>query len=161
MHLFKSVSLRVYLPNCLNLSSSAISAPLRLWFLFVFTPLAAQTEVPAALEKAKTDLTATLADPFGRLWLSTNRGIGWVREADVEAFARGELRDILSIVYDERDGLVDREGNGGSSPAAALDADGTVPPYPHRCSAAKPHFATIRSGFPKMYELADNWHVCS
>jgi biopolymer transport protein ExbB len=33
-----------------------------LWFLFVFTPLAAQTEVPAALEKAKTDLTATLSN---------------------------------------------------------------------------------------------------
>ncbi|MFM2198339.1 MAG: hypothetical protein RLZZ505_1771 [Verrucomicrobiota bacterium] len=44
MHLFPSVSLRVY--------------P---WFLFAITPLAAQTEVPAALEKAKTDLTAALA----------------------------------------------------------------------------------------------------
>lgn len=32
------------------------------WFLFVLAPLAAQTEVPAALEKAKTDLTAALID---------------------------------------------------------------------------------------------------
>lgn len=31
------------------------------WLLFAISPLAAQTEVPAALEKAKTDLTATLA----------------------------------------------------------------------------------------------------
>lgn len=62
MHLFKSVSLRVCLPDCLNFSSPAISAALRLWFLFAITPLAAQTEVPAALEKAKTDLTAALSD---------------------------------------------------------------------------------------------------
>jgi len=62
MLLFKSVFIRVHLPNCLNLSSSAISAPLRLWFLFAFTPLSAQSEVPAALEKSKTDLTAALSN---------------------------------------------------------------------------------------------------
>jgi biopolymer transport protein ExbB len=45
----------------LNFSSPAISAALRLWFLFAFTPLAAQTEVPAALEKAKNDLTSALS----------------------------------------------------------------------------------------------------
>lgn len=45
MHLLKSVSLRVY--------------P---WFLLLFfTPLPAQTEVPAALEKAKTDLSSALS----------------------------------------------------------------------------------------------------
>ncbi len=44
MHLSQFVSLRVY--------------P---WFLFAISPLAAQTEVPAALEKAKTDLTSALS----------------------------------------------------------------------------------------------------
>jgi biopolymer transport protein ExbB len=61
MRLFPSVFIRVHLPDNLNFSSPAISAALRLWFLFAITPLAAQTEVPAALEKAKTDLTSTLA----------------------------------------------------------------------------------------------------
>lgn len=61
MRLFKSVSLRVHLPDCLNFSTPANSAALRVWFLFAITPLAAQTEVPAALEKAKTDLTAALS----------------------------------------------------------------------------------------------------
>lgn len=45
MHLYQSVSLRVY--------------P---WFFLLFTPLTAQTEVPAALEKAKADLTKALSD---------------------------------------------------------------------------------------------------
>ncbi len=44
MHFLKSVFIRVH--------------P---WFLFVFTPLAAQTEFPAALEKAKADLTTALS----------------------------------------------------------------------------------------------------
>lgn len=62
MRLFPSVSIRVYLPDCFNFSSPAIYAALRLWFVFLIAPLAAQTEVPAALEKAKTDLTAALAE---------------------------------------------------------------------------------------------------
>jgi biopolymer transport protein ExbB len=86
MHLFKSVFIRVHLPNCLNLSSSAISAPLRLSFLFVFTPLAAQTEVPAALEKAKTDLTATLADLE-----KTRAAIAAEKPALSAEFAKAEL----------------------------------------------------------------------
>ena len=62
MHLIPFVFLRLNFPDCLNFSSPAISAALRLWLIFLLTPLAAQTKVPSALEKAKTDLTATLAD---------------------------------------------------------------------------------------------------
>lgn len=61
MQIFPSLFIRSYIQGCLNFSRPAISAALQLWLLFAFTPLAAQTEVPAALEKAKTDLTSTLS----------------------------------------------------------------------------------------------------
>jgi biopolymer transport protein ExbB len=69
MHLFPSASLRVY--------------P---WFLFAFTPLAAQTEVPAALEKAKTDLTAALSGLE-----KTRAAIAAEKPSLSEDFARTEL----------------------------------------------------------------------
>ena len=69
---------------------------------------------------------SVVEDEAGRLWMSTNRGIFWVRKADAEAVARGERRSVGSIVIDERDGMLDREANGGFQPAVARDREGRL-----------------------------------
>jgi signal transduction histidine kinase/DNA-binding response OmpR family regulator/ligand-binding sensor domain-containing protein len=68
----------------------------------------------------------TFEDDLDRLWMSTNRGMGWVRLSEVDAIVEGRARHVLPVVYDERHGLADREGNGGTSPVAAVDADGRM-----------------------------------
>jgi signal transduction histidine kinase/ligand-binding sensor domain-containing protein/AraC-like DNA-binding protein len=65
-----------------------------------------------------------LADDLGRLWMSTNRGIFSVSAAELDGFAEGRLARIHSTAYTERDGLRDREANGGSHPAGVRSHDG-------------------------------------
>lgn len=67
-----------------------------------------------------------LEDDFGRLWMSTNRGIFWVALSELEAFADGRVPRIHSTAYTERDGLRNREANGGNSPAGIRARDGRL-----------------------------------
>ncbi len=67
-----------------------------------------------------------LEDDFGRLWMSTNRGIFWVSRAELNAFAEGETQRIHSTGYTERDGLRNREANGGFQPAGIKASDGRI-----------------------------------
>ena len=95
-----------------------------------------------------------LQDGRGGLWLSTNRGLVALREADVEAFARGERERVPVTIYDESDGLRTREFNGGVSPAGWRAEDGTlwfvgaagavaVPPGPVRTNEVAPPVAIL------------------
>ena len=67
-----------------------------------------------------------LDDGMGRLWMSSNRGIFWVRRADLMAFADGRAPRIRSTAYTERDGMRNREANGGFQPAGVLDVAGRL-----------------------------------
>src|SRR5262249_45645350 len=67
-----------------------------------------------------------LEDDFGRLWMSSNRGIFWITRADLLAFAAGRVRRINSTGYTERDGLRNREANGGSQPSGVKAHDGRL-----------------------------------
>ena len=67
-----------------------------------------------------------LPDDEGRLWMNTNHGVFWVEHEALEAFHRGEARRVRSVSYTERDGMRDREGNGGMQPAGMRDADGRM-----------------------------------
>jgi signal transduction histidine kinase/CheY-like chemotaxis protein len=67
-----------------------------------------------------------LEDDFGRLWMSTNRGIFWVTRAELNAFASGATPRVHSTGYTERDGMRNREANGGSQPAGAKGPDGRL-----------------------------------
>ncbi len=58
-----------------------------------------------------------LEDDFGRLWMSTNRGIFWVPRAELAAVAEGRSRRVHSTSYTEREGMRNREANGGYQPA--------------------------------------------
>jgi signal transduction histidine kinase/ligand-binding sensor domain-containing protein/DNA-binding response OmpR family regulator len=67
-----------------------------------------------------------LEDDAGRLWMSTNRGIFWVLRDELNAFAAGRTQRITSTVYTERQGLRNREANGGIHPAGARAQDGRL-----------------------------------
>lgn len=67
-----------------------------------------------------------LDDGQGRFWMNSNRGISWVTRADLLAFADGRARRVRSVAYTERDGLRNREGNGGFQPAGMRGRDGTL-----------------------------------
>ena len=65
-------------------------------------------------------------DGLGNLWMSSNHGIFRVRLADLEAVADGRLDKLESIVYTERDGMRDREANGGVDQAGLRDRQGRI-----------------------------------
>jgi signal transduction histidine kinase/ligand-binding sensor domain-containing protein/AraC-like DNA-binding protein len=67
-----------------------------------------------------------LEDDFGRLWMSSNRGIFWVDLAELNDVAEGRARRVHSTVYTERDGLRNREANGGHHPAGTRTRDGRL-----------------------------------
>jgi len=67
-----------------------------------------------------------LADDAGRLWMNTNRGIFWVPRPELTAFAEGRMREVHSTAYTERDGLRNREGNGGVQSAGTRTKDGRL-----------------------------------
>ena len=67
-----------------------------------------------------------LEDDAGRLWMSSNRGIFWVPRAELNAFADGRAASVHSTAYSERDGMRNREANGGVQPAGAKGPDGRL-----------------------------------
>jgi signal transduction histidine kinase/CheY-like chemotaxis protein len=67
-----------------------------------------------------------LEDDAGRLWMNTNRGIFWVARSELNAFADGRISRIHPTAYAERDGIRNREGNGGVQPAGAKGPDGRL-----------------------------------
>jgi PAS domain S-box-containing protein len=83
-----------------------------------------------------------LKDDQGRFWISSNRGIFWVRTAELEAFARGDVDRIQSISYTTDEGLRSREANGGVQPAGLKAQDGRLW-FPTQDGAAVVDPATI------------------
>ena len=67
-----------------------------------------------------------LQEDDGHLWLSTNRGLGRVRLEALEAFADGTAPLVPATVFTERDGLRNREANGGLFPSAIRTRDGRL-----------------------------------
>jgi len=54
-----------------------------------------------------------IEDHFGRLWMSTNRGIFYVYKDNINQFINGEVNSIVSIFFNTRHGMLNAEGNGG------------------------------------------------
>jgi signal transduction histidine kinase/ligand-binding sensor domain-containing protein/DNA-binding response OmpR family regulator len=67
-----------------------------------------------------------LEDPAGRLWMSSNRGLFYVPRREAEAFLDGQTDRVHAISFDERDGLLNRELNGGTHGAGIRTRDGRL-----------------------------------
>jgi signal transduction histidine kinase len=66
-------------------------------------------------------------DDFGRLWLSGNRSIYWVRKGQFDEVAAGRALSITPVVYGTADGLPLADHHGQTSwPAACKSRDGRL-----------------------------------
>jgi len=67
-----------------------------------------------------------LTDNHGRMWISTNRGIFWVEIDQLHDFADGKRTHVQSVSYNERDGMRNREANGGFQNTGFKSKDGRL-----------------------------------
>jgi len=67
-----------------------------------------------------------LEDDQNRLWMSTNRGIFFVKKDELLRFARGEVRFIKSISFTQDEGMYNPEANGGTQQAGLLTSSGEL-----------------------------------
>ena len=67
-----------------------------------------------------------LEDNSGRFWFSTNRGVFWVEKEHLNEFASGARNRIFSTAYTERDGMLNREANGGFQNSGLRTKDGRL-----------------------------------
>jgi ligand-binding sensor domain-containing protein len=69
---------------------------------------------------------AILEDKRGNFWMSSNRGIHRVSRQELNEFADGKIPKLNSVSYDEKDGMLNAECNGGRLPAAIKAKDGKL-----------------------------------
>jgi ligand-binding sensor domain-containing protein/signal transduction histidine kinase/CheY-like chemotaxis protein len=67
-----------------------------------------------------------LPDGKGNLWMSCNKGIFRVAQAELEAIAEGQSTRVTSHVYGQDDGMRSEECNGMGSPAGIRARDGRL-----------------------------------
>ncbi|HEX8697346.1 MAG TPA: two-component regulator propeller domain-containing protein, partial [Myxococcaceae bacterium] len=67
-----------------------------------------------------------LPDGKGHLWMSCNKGIFRVAQAELEAVAEGKRTHVTSHVYGQDDGMRSEECNGLGSPAGIRARDGRL-----------------------------------
>lgn len=67
---------------------------------------------------------AVLEDKRSNFWMSSNRGIHRVSKQELNDFADGRIPKLNSVSYDEKDGMLNAECNGGRLPAALNTKDG-------------------------------------
>lgn len=61
--------------------------------------------------------------PRGNLWISSNSGIMRIARSELNRYAEGESETLPVVGFDESDGMVNREANGGVQNAGMLSAD--------------------------------------
>jgi ligand-binding sensor domain-containing protein/signal transduction histidine kinase len=67
-----------------------------------------------------------LEDNRGWFWMNSNQGIYRIRRQELNDFADGKTRSLTSIAYNQQDGMLSREGNGGRQPAGIKARDGKL-----------------------------------
>lgn len=69
---------------------------------------------------------AILEDKRGNFWMSSNRGIYRVSKQELNEVADGRIPKLNTVSYDEKDGMLNAECNGGRLPAALQAKDGKL-----------------------------------
>jgi ligand-binding sensor domain-containing protein len=65
-------------------------------------------------------------DDHGWLWMNCHKGIFRVQKQELLDFFEGKTGSVTSIVYDEADGMLAAEGNGGYLPNSCKTSDGRL-----------------------------------
>jgi ligand-binding sensor domain-containing protein/signal transduction histidine kinase len=69
---------------------------------------------------------AIVDDGRGNFWFSSAQGIFKVGKRELRAFAAGAVKKVVSVSYDERDGMKTRAGNLGNQPVAMRTVGGQL-----------------------------------
>lgn len=69
---------------------------------------------------------AILEDKRGNFWMSSNRGIHRVSKRELNDFADARISKLNGVSYDQADGMLNVECNGGRMPAAIKTKDGKL-----------------------------------
>lgn len=67
-----------------------------------------------------------IADQHNFLWISTNGGIMRISLAELNRFADGKMNRLSVLTLTEKDGMINREANGGVQTAGVLSSDGLI-----------------------------------
>lgn len=67
-----------------------------------------------------------IEDRLQRFWMTSNAGIYRVSRRELDDFAAGKIRQVNSVAYGTRDGMLHAECNGGTQPAGATDRNGRI-----------------------------------
>ena len=67
-----------------------------------------------------------LDDGLGNFWMTCNKGIYRARKQELNDFCDGKRLQVNCISYDEQDGMLSRECNGGFQPAGWKSKDGKL-----------------------------------
>jgi signal transduction histidine kinase/DNA-binding response OmpR family regulator/streptogramin lyase len=65
-------------------------------------------------------------DEYQRLWMSSDQGIFYVLLDQLVSFFDGDLDRVSSVAFTEKDGMLNREANGGFQNSSYQDSDGTL-----------------------------------
>jgi signal transduction histidine kinase/ligand-binding sensor domain-containing protein len=65
-------------------------------------------------------------DDIGNFWMSCNLGIYRVRREELNDLAEGRTKQVTSVPYNKRDGMLNSECNGGVQPAGLRARDGRI-----------------------------------
>jgi signal transduction histidine kinase/ligand-binding sensor domain-containing protein len=65
-------------------------------------------------------------DGAQNFWISCNLGIYRVRKTEMDDLANGKIKEVTSVVYNKRDGMLNSECNGGGQNAGLLAKDGRI-----------------------------------
>lgn len=95
-----------------------------------------------------------LLDAFGRLWMGTNTGLFWVDFQALRRVAAGGTDPVISHLYDEQHGLLNRELNGGVQPSAWRSNDGTLF-FASQGGIIRVNAADVRSPAPPIVFIRD------
>lgn len=67
-----------------------------------------------------------IEDERGWFWISSNAGVYRVARAELDELAAGKRRDVTSVLYGRRDGMLDIECNGGGQPSGIREPSGRI-----------------------------------
>jgi signal transduction histidine kinase/ligand-binding sensor domain-containing protein len=101
-----------------------------------------------------------LEDSRANLWMSSNRGIYRVSKKQLNDFAEGRQRSVITVSYGRSDGMQNAECNGGLWPAGAKDKDGKLWfPTQDGVAVVDPEFVPVSQKSPQVViESADLDH---
>ncbi len=86
----------------------------------------ASASVTSADGLPQNSLHRMIDDGHGHYWISGNSGIMRIAKSELNAYADGAIPELRVLSFNENDGMIDREANGGVQSAGIRTTDGRL-----------------------------------